>query len=212
MEIVHEKYPKTGDIEKFPHGECMQELQKACIRSKIKKIRSDYKEAVDLGKGSGVGRIIMTFYDLSQDIWAGFPATTNLSSGFDSSMVSQDSTVRVEKEKAEEVSALSDNENDEIKIQQKSNDRRTHISKYLKDEKAKRLSKRQSNEAQSVNLGKGESSLKRRLIERVDAADNEFREQMRKMTKIMEIVRSFDITKFSFDDNHDESCTGYICY
>ena len=75
-------------------------------------------------------------------MWAGSPATTNLSSGFDSSMISEDST-RVEKEKAEEKSALSDNENDEIKIQQKSNDKRTHISKYLKDEKAKRLSKRQ---------------------------------------------------------------------
>ena len=27
-------------------------------------------------------------YDLCQDIWAGYPATTSLSSGFDSSMVS----------------------------------------------------------------------------------------------------------------------------
>ena len=95
-------------------------------------------------------------------------------------MASEDSTVRVEKEKAEEVSALSDNENDEIKIQQ--------ISKYLKDEKAKRLSKRQSSEAQSINLAKEELSLKRRLTERMDAADKEIREQMRKMTNTMEAV------------------------
>ena len=53
MEIVHENYPKTGDIEQFPHGECMQELHKARITNKIKKIRSDYKKAVDLGKWSG---------------------------------------------------------------------------------------------------------------------------------------------------------------
>ena len=39
----------------------------------------------------------MTYYDLCQDILAGFPAT-GLSSGFDSSVVSEDSTVRVEKE------------------------------------------------------------------------------------------------------------------
>ena len=39
------------------------------------------------------------FYDLCQDIWAGSPATTSLSSGFDSSLVSEDSTIRVEKEK-----------------------------------------------------------------------------------------------------------------
>ena len=37
MEIVHENYAKIGDIEEFPHGECIQELHKARIRNKIKK-------------------------------------------------------------------------------------------------------------------------------------------------------------------------------
>ena len=158
METVHKNYPKIGGIKEFPHGECIQELHNAHITSKILKIRSDYKKAVDLGKRSDRGRIMMTFYDLCWDIWAGSPATTSLSSGFDSSMASEDSTVqrialRVEKEKAEEMSALSDNENNEIKIQQ-SNNRRAHISKYLKDEKAKRLSKKLSSEVQSINLAK----------------------------------------------------------
>ena len=78
MEIVHKNYPKTGNIE-----ECIQELHKACITSEVKKVHSDYKKAVDLGNRSGGRRIIMTFYDLCQDIWAGSPATTSLSSGFD---------------------------------------------------------------------------------------------------------------------------------
>ena len=130
----------------------------------------------------------MTFYDLCQDIWAGSPATTSLSSGLDSSMVSEDSNARVEKKEAEEVSALSDNENDELKIQQKSNDRRNRISRNLKDKKAKTLSKKQISEPQSINLAKEVLSLKRRLIERIDAADNEFREKMRKMTNTMETV------------------------
>ena len=84
----------------------------------------------------------MTFFNLCQDIWPRFAATTSSSSGFDSSMVSEDSILRVKKEKAKEVSGLSDNENDKIKVQQKSNDRRAQIFKYLKDEKAKRLSER----------------------------------------------------------------------
>ena len=81
------------------------------------------------------------------------PSTTSLSPGFDSSMVSEESILRVEKEKAEEVSLLSDNENNEIKIHH-GNNGDVHISKYLKNEKAKRLSKRQSNEVQFVNLAK----------------------------------------------------------
>ena len=65
---------------------------------------------------------------------------------------------------------------------------RTHLSKYLKDEKAKRLSKRQSSEAQAINLAREELSLKGRLIDRMYAAYNEFREQMRKMTNKIETV------------------------
>ena len=53
MEIVHENYPKTNGIEEFPHEKCIQELHKAFITSKIKKICSDYKKAVDLGNRSG---------------------------------------------------------------------------------------------------------------------------------------------------------------
>ena len=69
------------------NGECIQELHKARITSKIKKIYSDYKKAVELGKRSGGGRIIMPFYDLCQEIWAGSLTNTSLPSEFDSSMV-----------------------------------------------------------------------------------------------------------------------------
>ena len=68
-----------------------------------------------MGKRSGGEKIAMTFHDLRQDILAGAPAITSLSFGFDSSMVSEDNTVRVEKEKVEEVSTLSDNEGNENK-------------------------------------------------------------------------------------------------
>ena len=63
-----------------------------------KKNCSDYKKAVDLGKRSGGRRILITFYDPCQDTWAESPATTSLSYGFDSSMVSKDSVIRDEKE------------------------------------------------------------------------------------------------------------------
>ena len=59
------------------------------------------------------------------------------------------------------------------------------------NEKAKKLSKRQSSEVQSINMAKEELSLQQRLIEKMDAADNEFGEQMRKMTNTMETVDHF---------------------
>ena len=66
METVHENYPKTGDIAECPYRECIKELHNARITSKVKKIRSNYKKAIDLGKRSGGGKIIMTFYDYAR--------------------------------------------------------------------------------------------------------------------------------------------------
>ena len=51
-----------------------------------------------MGKRSGGGRILITFYNPCQVIWAESPATTSLSDRFDSSMVSEDSVVRDEEE------------------------------------------------------------------------------------------------------------------
>ena len=42
--------------------------------------------------------------------------------------------------------------------------------------------------------------------------EDEFREQMRKMINTMEAVAHFIWYKFCFNDSHDESCTGHICY
>lgn len=90
----------------------------------------------------GGGRIKVTFYDLCQDKWVGYPATLSLSSGFDSSLVSlsKSSIISFQKDNVEEFSSLSDNEKNEKNIHH-SNNRQQTISKYLKDEKSERLSK-----------------------------------------------------------------------
>ena len=51
-----------------------------------------------MGKRSGGGRILITFYNPCLVIRAESPATTSLSDRFDSSMVSEDSVVRDEEE------------------------------------------------------------------------------------------------------------------
>ena len=68
MKIVHEIYSRTGNGEEFLHGESIQELYKAFITSKIKKLCSNYKKTADLGKRSGGRRIIMTFNGICQNI------------------------------------------------------------------------------------------------------------------------------------------------
>ena len=55
------------------------------ISSKVKAIRGNYREAVDSGRQSGGGRVVATFYDLCNEIWAGAPATESIMSGVESS-------------------------------------------------------------------------------------------------------------------------------
>ena len=70
---------------------------KTLITNKIKKKCFDYKKTVDL-RNDGGGRILITFFGPFQEIWAESPVTTILSDGFDSSMVSENSIVRDDKE------------------------------------------------------------------------------------------------------------------
>ena len=55
------------------------------ISSKIKAVRGNYRKAVDTGRQRGGGRVVATFYELCQEIWAGSPATESIASGVESS-------------------------------------------------------------------------------------------------------------------------------
>ena len=77
-----ETYPKIkdGDVldDEYPRSNKLEEITKERISAKLKVIRKNYKKAVDCGKRSGGGRVVMTFYDLCHDIWPGAPSTKNI--------------------------------------------------------------------------------------------------------------------------------------
>ena len=64
--------PKLKTSKNFPMDNVYKRYTKHVLQKKNKKNCSDYKKAVDLGKRSGGGKILITFYDLYQDIWAKF--------------------------------------------------------------------------------------------------------------------------------------------
>lgn len=83
MEIMHKFYTKEPD-EDFPRSKNLHDLNRAGITSKLKNIRASYMKAVDAGRRCGGGRVVMTFYDLCNDIWSGSPSTNSLAEGFES--------------------------------------------------------------------------------------------------------------------------------
>ena len=70
-------YPKDGDPEKYlNYGIIEAVITKERVSAKLKKIRTQFKKGEDHGKKSGGGRIVFTFYTISQNIWGNSPAVT----------------------------------------------------------------------------------------------------------------------------------------
>ena len=166
----------------YHHVNDIDTINKARVTSKIKNIRSSYKKAFDLGKRSGGGRIVMIFYDLCNEIWNGSPATTSSAGGADTSSTANgldNTTIDEDKEKSQVVPVNND-----------SGDRRNQIAKFLKEERHKRMSKKRSFEQQQAAFYQEDLSLKKQLIDKMDAADKEFNNNMAKITRSMETVSS----------------------
>ena len=84
---MREEYP-VASSEDYPH--VREEMTKERVAAKLKKIQAAYKKAVDAKRKSGGGRVVMTFYDICNDIWGGCPSINSLEDGIDSSAVDVD--------------------------------------------------------------------------------------------------------------------------
>ncbi len=60
------------------------------LTSKLKAIRIKYLQAVDSGRRSGHGRVVMIYFELFESIWGGSPPTEQLSNGFESTELESD--------------------------------------------------------------------------------------------------------------------------
>lgn len=71
---IHKDYPHTKE-----------ELTKKILSAKLKAVRRKFREAVDSGRKSGHGRVVLLYYELCEKIWGGSPATQQLETGIESS-------------------------------------------------------------------------------------------------------------------------------
>ena len=82
---------EASQLEKdYPHHPDQRTLK--CLTSKLKAIRLKYRQAIDSGKKSGHGRMIMCYFNLCNKIWGGSPAMVQISSGLESTDLSPTST------------------------------------------------------------------------------------------------------------------------
>ena len=70
-----------GVTKSFPHKK--ESITKQILTSKLKAIRLKYRQAVDSGRKSGHGRVVMLYYELCQNVWGGSPATEQIDGGIE---------------------------------------------------------------------------------------------------------------------------------
>ena len=71
----------TDICRNFPHKK--EEIKLQNVTAKLKAIRLKFRQAVDSGRQSGHGRVVMIYYELCEKIWGGSPATEQIDGGIE---------------------------------------------------------------------------------------------------------------------------------
>jgi len=86
LERVLLEYPATQEAaakelqKDYPHKK--SDITKQIVTTKLKAIRIKFRRAVDLGRKSGHGRVVMLYFDLCKNIWGGGGFSSNRTDTF----------------------------------------------------------------------------------------------------------------------------------
>ncbi|XP_033995824.1 uncharacterized protein LOC117490270 [Trematomus bernacchii] len=78
-DLFQAQYPRTPTEKDFPHEQ--NTISQGQLTAKLKQVRIKYRQAVDLGRRSGQGRVVYMFFELCEQIWGGSAATHPNSAG-----------------------------------------------------------------------------------------------------------------------------------
>ena len=192
-----------------------EEVTKQILTTKLKNIRLKYRQAVDSGRRSGHGRVVLLYYELCEKVWGGSPATEQLDKGLESIdlTISSDSEMTPPTSNSSTTNSThcddpsgsgilspssSDDEGDLVSgSKQKSvatpvispstiKHRRQSLANKLGEYKQEKLKRKLPVDAQLLDCAQEDIKIKRRLVEQMDIMDKQYAESVQSMTKNME--------------------------
>ena len=172
-------YPHTSD-----------EVTKQVVTSKLKGIRLKYCLAVDSGRRSGHGRVVLFYFELCEKIWGGSPATEQICSGIESADLEAtterpDTDVNLPTTAPDEEPQDSADISGGIEETSRVTQRRALLDEKLSNYKQEKLKKRLPADAQLIQNAKEDFDVKRRLLENMKHMDKEHAETMARMSTNM---------------------------
>ena len=207
LQLFVDQYPTPENavaIEKdFPHKK--EQIVQSSLTSKLKMIRKKFRQAVDAGRKSGHGRVVLLYFELCKEIWGGSPATTTIADGIETTDVdlencdSPDSPVSTQTaisdspelesvDSPESDAGITDNystpgpssSNGTVK------ERRDLLNARLTGHKREKLKRKLPVDTQLLSVSQEELQIKKQLLEKMENMDKAYSNHMDKLTSNME--------------------------
>ena len=176
-----EKYP-GDDKEKFPRRtEASRSFNKDRIQNKLKRIKLNFRKAVDKGRRSGGGRVVTTFYEECCEIWSGAPAVESITGGIDTSSVDLDSSRELDDGSVDSLAEnlpVASTEETESVTNDKVAERRQLLQKQLRGKRDSKLTKKLSTDNQLLAVAREDLQLKRKVLDQMEEADKKHQKTM----------------------------------
>ena len=205
-----EQYPSSENAlmmgKDYPHPN--EELSKSVLTSKLKMVRKKFREAIDSGRKSGHGRVVLLYFELCEQIWGGSPATSTIADGIETAEIDDEHSLNPESPYYMLNGTISpelENENspgdatsdanistDNVSTSSSSSsrgqvkERRDLLNARLQGYKSEKLKRKMPVDAQLINISHEELQIKKQLLERMDNMDKAYSNQMEKLSSNME--------------------------
>ena len=201
---------ESGVTKSFPHKK--EDITKQILTSKLKAIRLKYRQAVDSGRRSGHGRVVMIYYEMCQKVWGGSPATKQIDGGIESVELIPDADMfsstnpsdgsvppsgitqlEDEVQVPDEIDKSDGNgytkgnsEASETSTQATVWQRREVLDNKLKSYRHEKMKRKLPVDTQLLGCAQEEIALKKQLMDQVDKMDQRYADNMERMSRNME--------------------------
>ena len=175
--LFKERLPESDDERKeidkdYPHKK--EDVSMQALTSKLKATRTKYRQAVDSGRKSGHGRVVMLYFELCERLWGGSLATEQIPSGLETADLDNDSP-NSSVNSTNGHSAASENWQNLGAFEEEVDSnptpspasiqhRRELLSKTLADHRQKKLKRKLPIDAQLLDYAQEDLKIKKQLI------------------------------------------------
>uniref|UniRef100_UPI003AAD429B uncharacterized protein n=1 Tax=Centroberyx gerrardi TaxID=166262 RepID=UPI003AAD429B len=190
FERYREHYPSPEEAmamgKEYPHKK--HEITKGQLTTKLKAIRIKYRQAVDSGRKSGHGRVVLLYFELCESIWGGSPATHAISEGIETGDVAVEAVESIASLPDTGSSSLPGGDGvaeDAVSAEMVAN-RRQRLDATLSGYRREKLKRKLS----THSVAQEDLDIKRRLLQRLEATDDEFVQTMGRWSSTMDRLTS----------------------